>query len=138
MSSNEVTQCEERLVRVLRESSLAKLFISALTNAGCDITPHRHFVCENCSQAVDGGYDAKYNQIVICANKCKSDQKVKQILHHELVHMYDQCVVKLDLANDIQHLACTEVRAANLIHCKFGFGQGRILLPTLLTFSTFI
>ena len=33
--------------------------------------------------------------------------------------MYDYCVADLDLGN-VEHLACTEVRAANLAHCKTG------------------
>lgn len=32
--------------------------------------------------------------------------------------MFDNCRHKLDLAN-INHLACTEIRAANLAHCSY-------------------
>lgn len=57
------------------------------------------------------------NQVVICANACRSEEKVSDILSHELVHMYDFCTTSINFRN-IDQLACTEVRAANLIHCR--------------------
>jgi hypothetical protein len=41
---------------------------------------------------------------------------VQTILTHELVHMYDQCTARVDWG-DMTHLACSEVRAANMAHC---------------------
>ena len=55
-------------------------------------------------------------QVVICSNKCQDLNKVTQILGHELVHMFDDCSTKIDWS-DLRHLACSEVRAANLAHC---------------------
>jgi inner membrane protease ATP23 len=91
----------------------------ALDRAGCTVTPHRHFVCEECNSGenVFGGYDVKVNQVVICSNRCRDEDKVAEILFHELVHMYDFCTAKIDFSN-LSHLACTEIRAANLGHCK--------------------
>lgn len=40
------------------------------------------------------------------------------VLTHEMIHMFDSCVNNLDFKN-IDHLACTEIRAANLAHCSF-------------------
>ena len=57
------------------------------------------------------------NQIVVCANQCRTPSKVSQILSHELVHMFDFCTAQIDFRN-LSHLACTEVRAANLVHCR--------------------
>lgn len=34
-------------------------------------------------------------------------------MSHELVHAYDDCRVAVD-RNDLRHIACTEIRAANL------------------------
>ena len=72
----------------------------------------------NQSAVVREGYDAVYNQVVLCSNRCRvrSDLQVERTLVHELVHMFDYCTAELDLA-DAAHLACTEVRAANLVHC---------------------
>lgn len=35
-----------------------------------------------------------------------------------MIHMFDYCRNDLDFKN-IDHLACTEIRAANLTHCSF-------------------
>jgi len=43
---------------------------------------------------------------------------VRGVLLHEMIHMFDYCRNKLDVKN-IDHLACTEIRAANLGHCSF-------------------
>jgi inner membrane protease ATP23 len=48
-------------------------------------------------------------KVVICANRCRTDQRVAEILTHELVHLYDNCTAKVDF-NNLHHLACTEVR----------------------------
>ena len=38
---------------------------------------------------------------------------MNEIMTHELVHMYDHCRAHVDWDN-LYHVACTEVRAANL------------------------
>ena len=53
-------------------------------------------------------YDLKHNQIVLCSEKCLSQEKVTTTLAHELVHMYDQCSSRVDWSNE-RHLACSEV-----------------------------
>lgn len=35
-----------------------------------------------------------------------------------MIHMFDYCTNDLDFKN-VEHLACTEIRAANLAHCSF-------------------
>lgn len=65
-----------------------------------------------------GGYDPETNQIVICQNTAKGRGIVQGILTHEMIHMFDYCTNNLDFKN-VEHLACTEIRAANLAHCSF-------------------
>ena len=116
-----VVQCEKNIARALRTSPFIRLLISGLEEAGCNIIPHRHIVCEpGCSPEVSGGFDQTTNQVVICSNVCQSPSKVEEILAHELVHLYDYCTINLDLTRS-DHLACTEIRAANLAHCKNQF-----------------
>jgi mitochondrial inner membrane protease ATP23 len=67
---------------------------------------------------VSGGYDPVLNQVVICQNVAKNEGLVQGVLTHEMIHMFDYCVNNLDFKN-IEHLACTEIRAANLTHCSF-------------------
>lgn len=43
---------------------------------------------------------------------------VQGVLTHEMIHMFDYCRNDLDFKN-VDHLACTEIRAANLTHCSF-------------------
>ena len=54
---------------------------------------------------------------MICENNTKTPKKVEEILAHELVHLYDYCTKKIDFSN-MDHLACTEIRAASLISCS--------------------
>ncbi|TGZ37109.1 Mitochondrial inner membrane protease ATP23 [Temnothorax longispinosus] len=56
--------------------------------------------------------------IVVCQNSASSESIVRGVLLHEImIHMFDYCQNKLDVKN-IDHLACTEIRAANLAHSK--------------------
>lgn len=77
----------------------------------------RHIACEVCHSSVHGGFDSEMNQIVICQNNTDAS-RVPSILTHEMIHMYDFCKHNIDF-KDIDHLACTEIRAANLAHCTF-------------------
>ena len=56
-----------------------------------------------------GGFDQPLSQVFVCSNRCHTPEKVRQILSHELVHLYDHCSAKMDLSNT-SHLACTEIR----------------------------
>ena len=116
----QVLKCEKNIARAIQSSPFIRLMLAGLKDAGCTVTPHRHMVCEPCSPEVSGGYDQKMNQLLICSNMCLTPQKVEEILAHELVHLYDFCTSNLDLTRN-DHLACTEVRAANLTHCKSQF-----------------
>ena len=117
--TSETVACEQNIASALESSPVIRLMLTALDRAGCSIIPNRHFVCEACfgGGKVLGAYDRIQNQIVICSNRCTDHSQVRRILFHELVHMYDFCSAKLDFT-DLSHLACTEVRAANLAHCS--------------------
>lgn len=67
---------------------------------------------------MSGGYDPVMNQVVVCQNIARSEGMVQGVLTHEMIHMFDYCNNELDFKN-IDHLACTEIRAANLTHCSF-------------------
>ena len=62
---------------------------------------------------------------MVCQNTCQTLGMVQGVLTHELIHMYDHFTTTMDFAN-IEHLACTEIRAAVLTHCSFlsSFNQG--------------
>jgi len=111
-------KCENRVWKVAKSSPMVKIMMSALESSGCPVDLSRHVACEVCETSVTGGYDAQNNQIVVCQNMCKSDSLVNGVLTHEMIHMFDACRHDLDFKN-IEHLACTEIRAANLTHCSF-------------------
>lgn len=111
-------KCERTVYDCIKTSPLVKLMMAALKSSGCAIDIRRHISCEECSPTVSGGYDPGLNQIVICQNVVSSKGVIQGILTHEMIHMFDYCRNKLDFKN-IDHLACTEVRAANLTHCSY-------------------
>ncbi|KAG4078009.1 hypothetical protein HA402_002060 [Bradysia odoriphaga] len=111
-------KCERNVVDCVRNSPMVKLMMGALKSSGCPIDLRRHITCEVCDPSVSGGYDPEYNQIVVCQNMATNKGMIQGILTHEMIHMFDYCNNDLDFKN-IDHLACTEIRAANLTHCSF-------------------
>ena len=59
-----------------------------------------------------------FMQVIVCQNVARSEGLVQGVLAHEFIHMFDYCRHKMDFKN-LEHLACTEIRAANLTHCSF-------------------
>lgn len=111
-------KCERRIFSCVQNSPIVKLMMGALKRSGCPIDIRRHFSCEVCDVSVSGGYDPELNQVVICQNVARSEGMVQGVLTHEMIHMFDWCTREMDFTN-IDHLACTEIRAANLTHCSF-------------------
>jgi len=116
--SADKNRCEDNVYRCIKNSPIIKLMMGALKSSGCEIDMRRHISCEVCNPIVTGGYDTEFNQIVVCQNSASNENMVRAVLLHEMVHMFDYCRNKLDVKN-IHHLACTEIRAANLGHCSF-------------------
>lgn len=110
--------CEQNVYKCVKNSPLIKLMMGALKSSGCEIDIRRHISCEVCDVSVSGGYDPILNQVVVCQNIAKSEGMVQGVMAHEFIHMFDYCRNDLDFKN-IDHLACTEIRAANLTHCSF-------------------
>ena len=57
-------------------------------------------------------------QVFICANNADSTGLVHGALVRNLIQMFDACVNKYDFQN-AEHLACTEIRKANLANCGY-------------------
>ncbi|KAG1683400.1 Mitochondrial inner membrane protease ATP23 [Nymphon striatum] len=111
-------ECRNFVSKAFKTDIMVKLMVSALKSSGCEVNINRHIACEECSDNVSGGYDPVMHQVIICQNNCKNYATVQRTLLHELVHMFDDCRANVDFRN-LDHLACTEVRAANLAHCSF-------------------
>uniref|UniRef100_A0A8D8PRI6 Mitochondrial inner membrane protease ATP23 n=1 Tax=Cacopsylla melanoneura TaxID=428564 RepID=A0A8D8PRI6_9HEMI len=125
-------ECEENVYKCFKKSPLVKLLMGALKASGCELDLRRHISCEVCDKIVTGGYDPMLNQIVVCQNNAKGFNPIHGTLVHEMIHMFDFCRHKLDFRNHA-HLACTEIRAANLAHCSYlsGIMHGTVSMVAL-------
>ncbi|XP_046423685.1 mitochondrial inner membrane protease ATP23 homolog [Neodiprion fabricii] len=111
-------KCERNVYSCVVKHPVIKLMMASLKSNGCPFDIRRHISCEVCDHAVTGGYDPITNQIVVCQNTAPTENQVGGVMSHEMIHMFDWCVNDLDFKN-LDHLACTEIRAANLTHCSF-------------------
>ncbi|KAM6895643.1 mitochondrial inner membrane protease ATP23 homolog [Xenentodon cancila] len=107
-------KCQVMLHLAMETSPYAKLLLSAMKNSGCKVFKDRHLSCEDCDETVSGGFDAASSQIVLCQNNIHQQSHMNRVLTHELIHAFDHCRAHVDWFNNFRHLACSEVRAANL------------------------
>ncbi|XP_069908627.1 mitochondrial inner membrane protease ATP23 homolog isoform X1 [Oryctolagus cuniculus] len=91
-----------------------KLLLDAMKHSGCAVNTDRHFSCEDCHGHVSGGFDASTSQIVLCQNNIRSEAHMSRVVTHELIHAFDHCRAHVHWFSNVRHLACSEVRAANL------------------------
>ncbi|XP_061061079.1 mitochondrial inner membrane protease ATP23 homolog isoform X3 [Eubalaena glacialis] len=56
----------------------------------------------------------RWRQIVLCQNNICNQAHMNRVVTHELIHAFDHCRAHVDWFTDVRHLACSEVRAANL------------------------
>lgn len=119
-------KCQIMLQFAMETSPYAKLLLSAMKNSGCKLFKDRHFSCEDCDGTVSGGFDASSSQIVLCQNNIRHQSHMNRVVTHELVHAFDHCRADVDWFNNLRHLACSEIRAANLSgDCSFSTEAAR-------------
>ena len=113
------------------EWPLIKLMLSSLKAQGC-ITDvfERHVSCDICKDSnefpMQGGFDDQNNQGFICSNNIGSSMgQVHGTLLRNLIHMYDVCTRKVNF-KDVNHLACMEIRKANIAGCNLGIHMSRL------------
>ncbi|XP_075065194.1 mitochondrial inner membrane protease ATP23 homolog [Mixophyes fleayi] len=106
--------CQMMLNITMEISPYAKLLLDAMKQTGCTVSKDRHFSCEDCHGSVSGGFDADTCEIVLCQNNIHSQSHMNRVVTHELIHAFDHCRAHVDWFNNVQHLACSEIRAANL------------------------
>ncbi|KAJ8249783.1 hypothetical protein COCON_G00229990 [Conger conger] len=107
-------KCQVMLHLALETSPYAKLLLGAMNQSGCAVYKDRHFSCEDCDGIVSGGFDATSSQIVLCQNNIHQQSHMNRVVTHELIHAFDHCRADVDWFNNYKHLACSEIRAANL------------------------
>ncbi|KAH9496343.1 Mitochondrial inner membrane protease atp23 [Bulinus truncatus] len=125
-------KCKTNVLSCMESNDKVKLMVAALESHGCPVDLTRHISCEPCRDKVNGGFDPKAMQVVICQNNIQSRDICCNVLAHELLHAFDFCRAKVDFEN-LRHLACTEIRAANMFHCSLAaaFSSGEASLFNL-------
>ncbi|KAL6652507.1 hypothetical protein ACP70R_011432 [Stipagrostis hirtigluma subsp. patula] len=89
-------------VRFLRER---------MEKAGCTVWP-RLIQAARCADA-NGGYGSR-SGVKVCCNHMSFQDQINQVIIHELIHAYDDCVAKNLDWNNCAHHACSEIRANHL------------------------
>ncbi|XP_032914813.1 mitochondrial inner membrane protease ATP23 homolog [Catharus ustulatus] len=107
-------KCQLMLRLTLETNPYARLLLEALKQSGCTVYNDRHFSCEDCDGCVSGGFDAATSQIVLCQNNIRQQSHMNRVVTHELIHAFDHCRAHVDWFKNVKHLACSEIRAANL------------------------
>lgn len=69
--------------------------------------------------------------VVLCSNRLtyQTPDEMEQVLVHELVHIYDVRVQRLELRGSCENLAYSEVRAAREAECKEAWLAGQYCIP---------
>ncbi|XP_040564927.1 mitochondrial inner membrane protease ATP23 homolog [Lepeophtheirus salmonis] len=120
--NNERVRCQYNVDQCLKNNSLVQNLISGIKSAGCSIDPVRHLSCDVCVNGRSiqhlGGYDDVNNQVFVCANNVKDEGLTGGVIFRNLFHLFDRCMNKYNF-QDPKHLACTEIRKANLGHCTY-------------------
>nr|XP_032810323.1 mitochondrial inner membrane protease ATP23 homolog [Petromyzon marinus] len=107
-------KCNFMLKVALESNPYAILLQDALKRSGCTAYRDRHFSCEECDNKVAGGFDSHTSQVVICQNNVQSQHYMNRVVTHELIHAFDHCRAHVDWFGSMEHMACSEIRAANL------------------------
>lgn len=115
--------CEENVLYCAQRMPMVQHMLQALKAAGCPVTFARHLSCESCLPGNDagvnhGGYDETRNQVFVCGNNAVNVGDVHTVLIRGLLTMYEACTARVDFKN-VDHLACLEVKQANLTSCNF-------------------
>ncbi|KAM7378020.1 hypothetical protein PAMA_013088 [Pampus argenteus] len=120
-------RCQRMLKVAMDKNPYAKLLLSAMKSSGCTAYMDRHFSCEDCDSTVSGGFDAASSQVVLCQNNILLQSHMNRTVTHELIHAFDHCRAHVDWFHNLRHLACSEIRAANLSgDCSFSNEVARL------------
>ena len=107
-------KCMKRASKSCTGSAYVKFMLDHLKKIGCDTgIEEGNVLCEPCDGKLLGGFDPDRKEVVLCENTIYNQGCMDTVLTHELIHAYDYCRVNYEKEN-LKHLACTEIRAANL------------------------
>lgn len=123
-------KCVKYVDYARRSSPRVASLLRQLEARGCGLAAPDPIVCEDAFEGapVAGAYDS-VRRLVLMNPGVPAGVLTQAIttrtVTHELIHAWDHCRAVIDPA-DCRHLACTEVRAANLSgDCDFGIELAR-------------
>ncbi|CAI6000839.1 unnamed protein product [Closterium sp. NIES-64] len=111
-SDASVAAGERMLKRCLRWNPTVRFLRESLERAGCAVSDE-FFSARRCDEQAGGGF-MPGEGVVVCANHVGGQDEVDVVVAHELVHALDHCRAANLHWPDLQHHACSEIRAANL------------------------
>jgi inner membrane protease ATP23 len=116
-SSPSMARCTALVERVLAASPRVATLLKKVEGAGCPFSGPP-IVCEDVFRGapVTGSYDAGLHRVILnpaVPPAAMTAAEWARTSAHELVHAFDVCRARVK-TNDCLHLACTEIRAANL------------------------
>jgi inner membrane protease ATP23 len=107
-------RCEKWKLKLSQSSPILKFLLTELSKH----SESPLLLCTSCDPKRAGGF-APGLGIVLCENNFLSKAHMEDTLAHELIHAYDNVTTKINWKNKL-HVACTEIRAANLSgECAF-------------------
>ncbi|KAI8894336.1 peptidase M76 [Globomyces pollinis-pini] len=116
--SKDNKRCEKWKSKMLHSSPILVFMLKELKKVGVEFTPN-HVVCTPCDASRAGGFAPNLGKVVLCENMLVDKSHLEDTLAHEFVHAYDHATINLNW-NNKRHLACSEIRAANLSgECRF-------------------
>ncbi|KAN0008707.1 hypothetical protein ACTFIU_009436 [Dictyostelium citrinum] len=108
--------CKENVEKTFKEDPILQFIIKEMMTLGC-LPPI--VTCEPCDSLDALGSFTPKKGVIICDNIPTFPLNIRNTIVHEFIHAYDMCKNKLNPFN-CEHLACTEIRAANLSgDCKW-------------------
>ena len=116
-SSPSMARCTALVERVLAASPRVATLLKKVEGAGCPFSGPP-IVCEDVFRGapVTGSYDTMQHRVILnpaVPPAAMTAAEWARTSAHELVHAFDVCRARVK-TDDCLHLACTEIRAANL------------------------
>uniref|UniRef100_A0A0D9VFY2 Mitochondrial inner membrane protease ATP23 n=1 Tax=Leersia perrieri TaxID=77586 RepID=A0A0D9VFY2_9ORYZ len=99
-----ISAFQQPTLRFLREQ---------MEKAGCPVLL-RMIRAMNCTSTNRSGSYCSGKGITVCCDQMQIQDHINQLLIHELIHAYDDCVTKNIDWTDCAHHACSEIRANHL------------------------
>ncbi|ORX55826.1 metalloprotease ATP23 [Hesseltinella vesiculosa] len=111
MEDHQCRQCEVWKKTLIKNNPPVRFMMDELHKIGKSVD-EESFKCVPCDETRAGGFSPDEG-IILCHNRLASKGRQEETMVHEMVHMYDNHKFKVNWT-DLNHHACSEIRAASL------------------------